>query len=367
MNISALLKKIIMKGLYCKLDEAGDIKFIIQETTVPTLIGDHQVKVQVKGCSLSPIDIKLYEDFKQQREHVPVGREIAGVVLQVGPKVTFFQPDDEVVGILPLDAEMSGLCDVVLIDEYNLVQKPEKVSWFEAAGAIKDGLKAYTALHTQARMAVGQTLLVLDGASPFGVLTIQLAHYHGVKVLATAITPDDQKFLEQLRPSVARVIGVWDSKVDLVDSCLEETGGLGVDIVIDAGVRLYEEEPEVKKHLQHKHDIISLLGVGGHWVTTEANMQLDPPDSRTLFLKAASMSFLNEEVWEASRAKQGRYLHILKDVVEKLSTRTFRPLLENPVPLYEATVSMEMVQRKQVRKRVLFPTVNLLPLAEPLI
>lgn len=45
------------------------------------------------------------------------------------------------------------------------VQKPEKVSWFEAAGALKDGLKAYTALHTLARMAVGQTLLLLDGAS----------------------------------------------------------------------------------------------------------------------------------------------------------------------------------------------------------
>lgn len=45
------------------------------------------------------------------------------------------------------------------------VQKPEKVSWFEAAGAIKDGLRAYTALHTLARMAVGHTLLVLDGAS----------------------------------------------------------------------------------------------------------------------------------------------------------------------------------------------------------
>lgn len=45
------------------------------------------------------------------------------------------------------------------------VQKPEKVSWFQAAGAIKDGLRAYTALHTLARMAVGHTLLVLDGAS----------------------------------------------------------------------------------------------------------------------------------------------------------------------------------------------------------
>lgn len=37
---------------------------------------------------------------------------------------------------------------------------------------------------------------------PFGVLAIQLAHYHGVKVLSTAHSPDDQKFLEQLRPSV---------------------------------------------------------------------------------------------------------------------------------------------------------------------
>lgn len=341
-----------MKGLYCKLSEAGEVKFIIQETSLPTAIGNHQVKVQVKSCALSHVDIKLCEDLKLQREHVPVGREIAGVVLQVGPMVTFFQPDDEVVGILPLDTEVSGLCDVVLIDEYNLVQKPEKVSWFEAAGAIKDGLKAYTALHTLARMAVGHTLLVLDGASPFGLLAIQLAHYHGVKVLATAVSPEDHKFLEQLRPSVARVIGVWDSKVDLVDLCLEETGGLGVDIVIDAGVRLYEEETLVGINLPHKHDIISLLGVGGHWVTTEDNLQLDPPDSRSLFLKAASVSFLNEEVWEASRARQGRYLHIMKDVVEKLSTGTFRPLVENPVPLYEATVSMEMVQRRQLRKRV---------------
>lgn len=34
----------------------------------------------------------------------------------------------------------------------------------------------------------------------------------------------------------ARVIRVWDSKEDLVDSCLEETGGLGVDIIVDSGL-----------------------------------------------------------------------------------------------------------------------------------
>lgn len=47
----------------------------------------------------------------------------------------------------------------------SVVPKPEKVSWVSAAGAVRDGLRAYTALHTLAHMAVGQTLLVLDGAS----------------------------------------------------------------------------------------------------------------------------------------------------------------------------------------------------------
>uniref|UniRef100_A0A8C1VME8 Crystallin, zeta (quinone reductase)-like 1 n=1 Tax=Cyprinus carpio TaxID=7962 RepID=A0A8C1VME8_CYPCA len=325
-----------MKGLYCKKGDQGDVKFVLQETNVPNNLASHQVKVQVKSCALSPVDFKLYEDLKFEKEHVPAGREIAGVVLQV----TFFQPDDEVVGILPLDAEQSGLCSVVVTDEYNLVQKPEKVSWVEAAAVIKDGLRAYTALHTLARMAAGQTVRVLDEAGAFGVLAIQLAHYHGVKVLATASSPEDQKFLEELRPSVARVIRVWDSKQDLVDSCLEETGGLGVDIIIDSGVRLCEEEPEAQRHCPHKHDLLTLLSVGGHWVTTEQHLQ------------AASLSFLNDEVWTTSLAKQGRYLYILKDVMDKLCTGTFRPQLEDPVPLYEATVSMEMVQRKQARKRI---------------
>ncbi|XP_058886535.1 quinone oxidoreductase-like protein 1 [Acipenser ruthenus] len=118
-------------------------------------------------------------------------------------------------------------------------------------------------------------------------------------------------------------------------------------------VRLYstEDESTSKKLLPHKHDIITLLAVGGHWVTTEENLQLDPPDSRSLFLKGATVSFLNDEVWNMSSAHQGKYLHIMKDVIEKLSSGIFRPQLDNPVPLYEATVSMEMVQKKQVRKR----------------
>uniref|UniRef100_A0A3B5M3K8 Crystallin, zeta (quinone reductase)-like 1 n=1 Tax=Xiphophorus couchianus TaxID=32473 RepID=A0A3B5M3K8_9TELE len=329
------------------------------------VLGSHQVRMKVKACGLSPLDFKLIQEVGIQRDFVPVGREVAGVVLQVGPKVTFFQPEDEVVGVLPLDSPCSGLCEVIDIDEYYIVQKPEKLSSLCAAGALRDGVCAYTALHTHARMAAGHTLLVMDGSSPFGLMCVQLACYHGVKVLTTSHSPQKQAFLEQLRPKwfgvlcgsvfvhTARVIPVHNGSSDLLSVVLEETGGLGVDIVVDSGVCLHgDEEEEDKKLLPHKHDIISVLGVGGHWVTSHKNLQLDPPDCRLLHLKSASVSFLNPEVWTTSSAQQGRYLHILKDIVEKMSAGVLRPQMEEAVPLYEATVAMETVQRHPKKKAV---------------
>ncbi|XP_054879372.1 quinone oxidoreductase-like protein 1 isoform X1 [Poeciliopsis prolifica] len=350
-----------MKGLYGRAAEGGaEPKFVIQETALPDVLGSHQVRMKVKACGLSPLDFKLIQEVGIQRDLIPVGREVAGVVLQVGPKVTFFQPEDEVVGVLPLDSPCSGLCEVIDIDEYYIVQKPEKLSSLCAAGALRDGICAYTALHTHARMAAGHTLLVMDGSSPFGLMCVQLACYHGVKVLTTSHSPQKQAFLEQLRPSVgiqdplvARVIPVHNGSSDLLSVVLEETGGLGVDIVVDSGVCLHgDKEEEDKKLLPHKHDIISVLGVGGHWVTSHKNLQLDPPDCRLLHLKSASVSFLNPEVWTTSSAQQGRYLHILKDIVEKMSAGVLRPQTEDAVPLYEATVAMETVQRHPKKKVV---------------
>ncbi|XP_043557193.1 quinone oxidoreductase-like protein 1 isoform X1 [Chiloscyllium plagiosum] len=350
-----------MKGLYCHLAELNeDVKFVFQDKESVPSVYDHYVKLQVKVCAFSPLNIKLLMELKLQEDFLPIGREVAGVVLEVGPKVSFFKPNDEVVGILPLDCKESGLSNTLLVHEHSLVKKPENVSWVDAAGTICDGLRAYMALHTHTHVSAGTTVLVMEGANPFGTIVIQLAHHRGAKVISTASTVEDKMYLEGLRPTVgirqplvARVVNLYDGKIDLVDSCLEETGGLGVNIVIDCGVQLYskEDEPVAKQHLPHKHDILSLLSVGGHWVTTVENLQLDPPDSQFLFRKAATISFLNEEVWQLSNMHQGKYLHILKDVMEKLSCGTFRPQLDEPIPIYEASVAMEMVQKKQVKKK----------------
>uniref|UniRef100_A0A3Q3LUM9 Crystallin, zeta (quinone reductase)-like 1 n=1 Tax=Mastacembelus armatus TaxID=205130 RepID=A0A3Q3LUM9_9TELE len=328
-----------MKGLFCRAGERdAEHKFVIQDTTLPDVLGTHQVRVQVKACGLNPLDFKLLSDMGIQRDLIPVGREVAGVVLQG-------QTHNDSFSLVLHD----GSQRIHVIN----VQKPEKLSSVCVAGALRDGLCAYTALHTHARMAAGHTLLVMDGASSFGLMCIQLACYHGVKVLTTSHSPQTHTFLEKLRPSVARVISMANGSLDLLPVVLEETGGLGVDIVIDSGVRLQEEdESEEIKLLPHKHDIISVLGVGGHWVTCNQELQLDPPDCRLLHLKSACLSFLNPEVWTASSAQQGRYLHILKDIVEKMSAGILRPQPEEAVPRYEATVAMETVQHQQKKKAV---------------
>uniref|UniRef100_A0ABI7YUL7 Enoyl reductase (ER) domain-containing protein n=1 Tax=Felis catus TaxID=9685 RepID=A0ABI7YUL7_FELCA len=321
-----------MKGLYFQKSSTNEeITFVFQERENLPITEDNYVKLQVKACALSQINTKLLAEMKMEKEFFPVGREIAGIVLDVGNKVSFFQPDDEVV-----------------------VHKPEKVTWTEAAGTIRDGVRAYTALHYLSHLSSGKSVLIMDGASALGMIAIQLAHHRGAKVISTAGSLEDKQCLERLRPSLARVIDVSNGKAHVAESCLEETGGLGVDIVLDAGVRLYskDDEPAVKLQLlPHKHDIITLLGVGGHWVTTEENLQLDPPDSHCLFLKGATVAFLNDEVWNLSNVQQGKYLCILKDVMEKLSSGVFRPQLDEPIPLYEAKVSMEVVQKNQGRKK----------------
>ncbi|XP_061483732.1 quinone oxidoreductase-like protein 1 isoform X2 [Rhineura floridana] len=320
-----------MKGLYWQPNSSGEeTSFVFLEKDNLPVVSDNYVKVQVKACALSRIDTKVLSEIKLEKEFLPVGREIAGVVLETGNKVSFFQPHDEVVA-----------------------HKPEKVSWLEAAGTIRDGVRAYTALHYLSYISPGKTVLVMDGASPFGTIAIQLAQHRGAKVISTIYSLEDKQYLERLTPSVARIIDESNGRYDLTESCLEETGGLGVDIVLDAGVRLYTKENEATSQslLPHKHDIITLLSVGGHWVTMEENLQLDPPDSRSLFLKGATVSFLNDEVWNLSNMHQGKYLCILDDIMEKLSNGVFRPCLDDPIPLYEAKVSMEMVQKNPAKKR----------------
>ena len=52
----------------------------------------------------------------------------------------------------------------------------------EAAGGIGECVRAYTAVHYQARICAGDTVLIIDGATPFGSAAIQITKHWGAKV-----------------------------------------------------------------------------------------------------------------------------------------------------------------------------------------
>uniref|UniRef100_A0A8C9GQY1 Crystallin zeta like 1 n=1 Tax=Piliocolobus tephrosceles TaxID=591936 RepID=A0A8C9GQY1_9PRIM len=101
-----------MKGLYFQQSSTDEeITFVFQERENLPVTEDNFVKLQVKACALSQINTKLLAEMKMKKDLFPVGREIAGIVLDVGSKVSFFQPDDEVVEILSRPGVVTYVCN----------------------------------------------------------------------------------------------------------------------------------------------------------------------------------------------------------------------------------------------------------------
>uniref|UniRef100_H2YYI7 Uncharacterized protein n=1 Tax=Ciona savignyi TaxID=51511 RepID=H2YYI7_CIOSA len=135
------------------------------------------------------------------------------------------------------------------------------------------------------------------------------------------------------------------------NSILDETGGLGVSCVVDNGVLPNHENPEEhgwKKPL--KHDLISCLGVSGRWVTSQHNVQLDPPDSELLHLKNASVCHLFPEALILSCLHQDKLLHVMEAVMEKAASGVLRPHLMSVLPASELGTSLFPTNHRIVLK-----------------
>jgi NADPH:quinone reductase-like Zn-dependent oxidoreductase len=129
-----------------------------------------------------------------------IGRDLAGVVVAVGPDRTDVTVGEEVLGFVtstpPLHrgtwAELvAGGPDLVL------GRKPADLSW-EAAAAIP--LAASTALDAVDAVdpKPGDTLLVMGATGGVGAFAVQLAVQRGARVIATAIPGEDDAFVRSL-------------------------------------------------------------------------------------------------------------------------------------------------------------------------
>jgi hypothetical protein len=56
-------------------------------------------------------------------------------------------------------------------------------------------------------------------------------------------------------------------------------------------------------------------------------LQLDPGESERLSLKGASMAFVFEQTWALSPSKQGRYLHLMNELMRFVAEGTLGTLV----------------------------------------
>jgi len=271
--------------------------------------------------------------------------EISGIIEELGALVNEFQLGDEVVCVGPLDID-GGCAEYTCQNVYNVAPKPSPISHEDAAASLAAGLRAYTALHYQLKIIAGETILVLGGASESGHLAVQLASLLGVRVLASAGSAEEINYLEDLNVKIARVI---DSKsTSLLEAVMEETGGLGVDAILDARCVMSPAG------LENEADVmINCLAVHGRWAHSNPNLQLDPADSERMFFKSITCSFIFEQSWVLSAGQQGRYMHILADIMSKVRQDEIRPKVQRVMQLERIREAHRVLQGNKVGKVVM--------------
>jgi NADPH:quinone reductase-like Zn-dependent oxidoreductase len=176
---------------------------------------DVLVRVRAAGCGPDvwhlttglPYLMRLMPDPRRGRARVP-GRDVAGTIEAVGRDVTDFRPGDEVMG-----GAWGSFAELVAAKPQELVAKPQRLTFEQAAAVPVSGSTALAALRDVAGVQSGQTVLITGAGGGIGTLAVQIAKAFG-----------------------ATVTGVCsESKADLVRS-------LGADEVLD-----YSREDFTKK------------------------------------------------------------------------------------------------------------------------
>jgi NADPH:quinone reductase-like Zn-dependent oxidoreductase len=197
----------------------------------PPPVAPDGVLVRVRAAGVNPVDCKMREGRLAARFpfHFPVilGWDVAGVVEEVGPAVTWFRPGHEVYGYCRRhDLQFGTYAEFVSVPEGFLAHKPPELSFEEAAALPLSSLTAHQSLEAIG-LRGGESLFVGGGAGGVGHLALQLAAARGARVVATA-SEANHEFVRELG---AEPLDYHDD--GLVDRVGELTGDAGLDAAFD--------------------------------------------------------------------------------------------------------------------------------------
>jgi L-iditol 2-dehydrogenase len=236
----------------------------VETIPVPTC-GNDEIRVKVDACAVCGTDLKSYH-VGNPRIHAPLvsGHEFTGIVETVGSNVSGFSPGERIVMATSVSC---GECYYCQQGWRNLCADVAPMGFSYPGGmaeyvtiparALHNGHVIKVPLHVQAEHAAlaepisctvnavencaiqgGETVVVI-GAGPMGILNACVARGVGAQKVILAEVNDAR--LEQ-----AQIFGldrlVNPAKEDLTRIILNETGGIGADVVIVAAPAAQPQE-----------------------------------------------------------------------------------------------------------------------------
>lgn len=200
----------------------------LQSVTLPVpQPGRDQVLIKVAAAGVNRPDIMqrqgIYPPPKGHSE-IP-GLEVAGTIAATGAGVERFKPGEAVMALV----NGGGYAEYCLAEATSCLPVPPGMA-LATAGAIPEVF--FTVWHNvfeRGRLKAGEWFLVHGGTSGIGVGAIQLAHVFGAKVIATAGSAEKCKACVDL--GAARAVDYTSE--DFVEVVKTETGGRGVDLILD--------------------------------------------------------------------------------------------------------------------------------------
>ncbi|PXW44659.1 NADPH:quinone reductase-like Zn-dependent oxidoreductase [Erwinia sp. AG740] len=164
------------------------------EVPYPTLKPD-ELLVEVYAVGLNPIDnmipTGMFKPILKFPLPATMGSDLAGVVKEVGSRVTRFKPGDAIFASL-FDLGLGSLAEFAVVPENVAAPKPTNLNFVQAASIPMVGLTSWQALKERANVRKGQKVFIPAGAGGIGTFAIQLAKHMGAKVATTTSTGNAQ-------------------------------------------------------------------------------------------------------------------------------------------------------------------------------
>ncbi|WOL18810.1 quinone oxidoreductase PIG3 [Canna indica] len=198
----------------------------LQEVEEPAF-RDDEVLIKVEASALNRADTVQRKGFYPPPKGASPypGLECSGTVVAVGKSVSRWSVGDQVCALLT----GGGYAEMVAVPAGQVLPIPEGVSLRDAASVPEVACTVWSTVFMMSRLSPGETFLVHGGSSGIGTFAIQIAKHLGIRVFVTAGSEEKLVACKNLGADVC----INYKLEDFVARVKEETGGKGVDVILD--------------------------------------------------------------------------------------------------------------------------------------